>query len=310
MVEFVLIAITFLFSILAVLQLALVLNAYALVRYAAYNAARAGVVHGGDPQMMQEAARLSLISIFPTHGRADHVLGVTENYLAAKGTDSDASMSPLGTPITEVKVINQDSLSCGTVITFDDPKQGGQGLLTVEVVHQYHLVIPLVNRIYYWVYKKFHSGEGYQGQTLDNLAADTDKRRRTGDFKGIEYRMPIVAHYTMRLQSDYAAPACPTTTTTTTTSSSTTTTNNCGVVNNPTMGGMKLDNCVHWGVECGIPAASLYCQTLGCSHATAFQMGPAQSQTWIIGDNTNCSNVKAGVNYNFCVPFSQVICAK
>ncbi len=255
MVEFVLIAITFLFSILAVLQLAMVLNAAALVRYAAYNAARAGVVHGGDPEMMKEAARLSLISIFPTHGRADHVLGVTENYLAAKGTDSDASMSPLGTPITEVKIVNKEGMNCNTVNTFDDPAQAGDGLITVEVTHQYHLVVPLVNRIYYWVYQKFHSGDAYDGaETLDYLAAETDRKRRTGDYQGIEYRMPLVAHYTMRLQSDYAADACPTTTTTTTittTSSSTTTTTNPCPTNKTTPCGNVTAN---WVCQPGYPS--------------------------------------------------------
>ena len=60
MVEFVIIAITMLFTILGVLQMALVLNAYTLVRYAAYNAARAGIVHGGNLDQMKEAERISL----------------------------------------------------------------------------------------------------------------------------------------------------------------------------------------------------------------------------------------------------------
>ena len=36
-------------------------------------------------------------------------------------------------------------------------------------------------------------------------------------FRDIEFRIPLVAHYTMRLQSDYATEACPPTTSTTTT---------------------------------------------------------------------------------------------
>ena len=56
MVEFVIAAITFLFTILGVIQLALVLNARTMVQYSAYNAARAGVVHGGDADRIDLSA--------------------------------------------------------------------------------------------------------------------------------------------------------------------------------------------------------------------------------------------------------------
>lgn len=217
MAEFVISCITFLFCIMAIIQLALVLNAYALVRYAAYNAARAGIVWGGDQEKMAEAARVSLLAVFPRHGRADHLRGLTENYLAAQATDSTGALTFFGDPITETSIINQDELTCGTTITFDDPAQAEEATITVQVIHRYELVIPLVNRLAFWIYMKFRSGQGYQGETVDYLAAQTDKMRRTGEFKNIEYRIPLVAHYTMRLHSDYSAPACPTTTTTTVT---------------------------------------------------------------------------------------------
>ena len=73
--EFVIVVITLLFTILGVIQLALALNAYSLVRYAAYNAARAASVHSGSQEKMEDAARISLLAIFPRHGRADHRLG-------------------------------------------------------------------------------------------------------------------------------------------------------------------------------------------------------------------------------------------
>ena len=209
MVEFTLVAITFLFVILGVIQLALVLNAQTLVQYAAYNAARAASVHSGNPQKMQEAARVSLLPVFPRHGRADHLRGLTENYLAAVETDQDSGVTYFGEPITETRITNMDGLDCGTVITFDDPKQAAEGFITVRVIHRYELVIPLVNRILFYIYTKFRSGEGYSGESLDNLSKVTDKRRRSGDFKDIEYRIPLVAHYTIRLQSDYSAEACP-----------------------------------------------------------------------------------------------------
>jgi len=207
MVEFVLVAITFLFTILGVIQLAMVLNAYALVRYAAYNSARAAIVHANDAvvldEKMHEAARLSLLAIFPSHGRADHIRGLVENYVAAKETDRDPSLTFFNEPITKAEVVNNNGLPAGAVVTFDDFTEGTDAVITVKVEHQYELVIPLVNRILFFVYTKFRSGEGYQNQTLDNMSAQTDKLRRVGEFKDIEYRIPLVAHYTMRLQSDY-----------------------------------------------------------------------------------------------------------
>lgn len=216
MVEFVFVAITFLFVILGIIQLALVLNAYALTRYAAYNAARAAIVHGGDLEKMKDAARISLISIFPKHGRADHLKGVTENYLAAKATDDDSNYYTYtvrinGTnetrseKITDVKILDNRGVGSGEVVTFDDPVQAPKGLITVQVIHNYELVIPLVNRILFVVYQRFVAGVGYNNETLDNLSQETDKMRRSGGLSG-EYRYPLVAHYTMRLQSDYEKP--------------------------------------------------------------------------------------------------------
>lgn len=227
MVEFVVIAITFLFTILGVIQLGMILNAYALVRYAAYNAARAAIVHGGDQEKMEEAARLSLVSIFPRHGRAHHVLGLTENYLAAKATDDSVLFysylvnvngvpMPRAFKITDVKILNNRGVSSGEVVTFDDPAQAPKGLVTVQVTHHYQLVIPLVNRILFYVYNQFLMKKdfglgGYDGESVIKLSADTDRLRRTGGMGGVlggttEYRYPLTAHYTMRLMSDYERP--------------------------------------------------------------------------------------------------------
>ncbi len=203
-VEFVLIAITFLFVILGVIQLALVLNAYSLVRYAAYNAARAAIVHSADSDKMLEAARLSLVATFPSHGRADHLRGFMENYVAARATDSLPIFTDSFDSITEVKVLNNNGVGSGEVVTFDDPRAGTKPVITVQVVHRYQLIIPLVNRITYYVYNQVIGGGGYAGESLNRMSAETDRMRRAGgDYYDIEYRIPIVAHYTMRMQSDY-----------------------------------------------------------------------------------------------------------
>ncbi len=209
MVEFVFVAITFLFVILGVVQLAMVLNAYAMVRYAAYNAARSAIVHGVNQEKMEEAARLSLVATFPSHGRADHRRGFMENYTAAKATDHQPALPPaMGSSdrITDVTVVNPRNLTSGTVVTFDDPAEEERAIITVQVRHYYELVIPLVNRILFYIYKRWREGT-HEAQTLDYISATTDRERRPGgSFYDIEYRIPIVAHYTMRLQSDYEVP--------------------------------------------------------------------------------------------------------
>lgn len=209
-VEFVLSAITLFFVILGVLQLALVLNAQSLVQYAAYNAARAAIVHGGDSSVLQdkmnEAARVSLLAVFPRHGRADHLRGLMENYRGAKETDQQASLTYFNEPITEVQMLPTALGSSGDVITFDDELEASRANVTVQVVHRYELVIPLVNRILFYLYTRYRSGAGYSGESADYLARITDKKRRSGDFHDIEYRLPLVAHYTMRLQSDLIVP--------------------------------------------------------------------------------------------------------
>ena len=204
MVEFLFVAITFLFTILGIIQLAMALNAYSLVQYAAYNAARAGIVHNGSKERMQEAARLSLVATFPHHGRADHRRGFTENYLAALDTDQDDSLTHQGVPITDVKILHKDAYNCGNVVTFDDYLQSANSLLTVQVVHHYELVIPLVNRIVYSIYDRYVSGDPWAGEEdLLQISAQTDRERRGGEYQDIEYRIPLVATYTMRQQSDF-----------------------------------------------------------------------------------------------------------
>lgn len=209
MVEFVLSVITFLFCVLGIIQLALCLNAYSLVRYAAYNAARAGIVHQADLDRMREAARLSLLAIFPRHGRADHQLGVTENYLGALATDQFPNSGFNFRPITDVRIVNSDIFDGVSVVTFDDPAQARQSLITVEVTHHYELIIPLVNRMLFYLYRRFKLSGGAirsGSDSVDRIAAITDRERRTGDLRDIEYRIPIVAHYTMRMQSDFIVP--------------------------------------------------------------------------------------------------------
>ena len=215
MTELVISIITFLFVMLGIIQLAMVVNAYTMVRYAAYNAANAAIVHGGDHDKMLEAVRMSLLPIFPVHGRADHQLGWAENLAGSKATDQIPGLGYIGffqapKKITEVRILDREGRSDGDLITFDDSADADGGIITVEVIHRYELVVPLVNRILFHVYDQFLLAKispfglfgGVRGESIDTLAAITDKDRRTGLLRGAEFRIPLVAHYTARMQSD------------------------------------------------------------------------------------------------------------
>ena len=206
LVEFLFAAMTFLFGLLGLLQLAFVLNAYSLVRYAAFNAARSAIVYGGDREKMQEAARLSLLAVFPTHGRADSVYGLMQNYLAAKKVDQEQGWLGLkGNPITSVQILNTRGLKPGEVVRFDDSPAADKAVITVQVVHYYKLIVPLVNAMTWHVFQYFDKGKK-EPLTLDELARDAAQARRRLSAKDRRmdsgFRIPLAARYTMRMQSD------------------------------------------------------------------------------------------------------------
>src|SRR3954466_11583767 len=69
------------FLILCAIQLAQIQQARLLAEYAAFNAARAGIVHSGDPEVMHDAARLSLL---PAPGRTDNFENLGKTLLKLK----------------------------------------------------------------------------------------------------------------------------------------------------------------------------------------------------------------------------------
>jgi hypothetical protein len=70
----------------------------------------------------------------------------------------------------------------------------------------------------------------------------------------------------------------------------------------PMLRGYRVDHCLHWGRECGEPAASAWCQAQGYARATQWQVAPAKP-TLVIGDGAVC-------NLDGCVAFTSVTCAQ
>lgn len=66
--------------------------------------------------------------------------------------------------------------------------------------------------------------------------------------------------------------------------------------------GSAVDGCLHWGVECGKPAADEYCRRAGYPAGSAtFTLGRMRP-TWVLGDNRVC-------NADYCTGFTSLQCS-
>jgi TadE-like protein len=82
------------FMVLGLLQLTMVQQAKLMTEYAAYQAARAGVVWNGNNERMHDAA---LMAILPTLGRTDSLANVGVTWLKATAYDMALQQLPWGT---------------------------------------------------------------------------------------------------------------------------------------------------------------------------------------------------------------------
>jgi len=60
----------------------------------------------------------------------------------------------------------------------------------------------------------------------------------------------------------------------------------------PSIGGNRVDACLHWGTQCGEPAASTFCQKVGYDRASAWTIAHdigAQAPTLVLGDGAVCA---------------------
>ena len=162
LVEAALILPAMIFLILCMFQLTLLQQARIMVEYAAFNAARAGVVHnanngakgpiGGVDGPMRDAA---VWSILPSFGRTDSF--TTLGAAKVKYEAHDLALRALGLPQIRVAVLNPHVADFNALgahlnrqeIDFDDVRPQAQAatLLSLQVRYLFELKVPFANKM-------------------------------------------------------------------------------------------------------------------------------------------------------------------
>jgi hypothetical protein len=163
------------FIILCAIQLTQIQQARLLTDYAAFNAARAGIVHNGDngdsdgfsDGAMYDAAALSLA---PSLGRSDSFTEVAKRVAAVKLLDTALGLFKLSRIRVYVRNPKKADFAKygqhlnGREIDFDDVRPGATDatLLEIQVRYLYELRIPFANKIIQTIWMATHvrSGSG------------------------------------------------------------------------------------------------------------------------------------------------------
>ena len=208
------------FLLLCTIQLAQLQQARIMAGYAAFNAARTGIVRNADngatggvaDGSMRDAA---ILSILPTYGRTDSFAAVAKTLAAFTLRDVPLRASGLGAIRVHVSSPRRADFSRfghhldGRELDFDDvrPDAADAGLLSVQVRYLYELRVPFANKFIHglWVARQRGSPRGDDGTPegidLGALALAARQGR---------YLLPLQAFYTMRMQSNpfakWAAP--------------------------------------------------------------------------------------------------------
>ncbi|MDF1562962.1 MAG: TadE/TadG family type IV pilus assembly protein [Deltaproteobacteria bacterium] len=191
-----------LFLFFGLLQLIMVQHARLMTGYAAFNAARAGVVWNGDPCMMRRAA---VVSLLPTLGATDTISGTSEPFdrprpgLMKTWTRAQALVSTTGAvagllaelgiqnpgiELVDVEVLNPTEAMLGHFhngeLPFDAvagdpagrdfqsrPQMREATRLTIRVKYLYPMRIPFANWLVFSSYLAAHAGMSQTGAIIN-----------------------------------------------------------------------------------------------------------------------------------------------
>jgi hypothetical protein len=225
------------FLILVLLQLTMVQHARIMTDYAAYCAARAGIVYNADNTAMQQAATIALL---PTLGRTDNLAAFTQTAGGVMLMRREVPYrTPFGLPIVRVTTLSPKPADFNATLTrhtggreidFDDvrPAAARPNQLQIEVKYFYRMKVPFANKMLQTLYFASRprtymlnrmSGmdvtrpeifgrpatglaeAAFVGSGTPDAARILAARRAAGARTGGFY-MPLTATYTMRMQSN------------------------------------------------------------------------------------------------------------
>lgn len=220
------------FLILGIVQLSMIQHARINAEYAAFNAARAGIVYNGDPMMMRRAASLTVL---PTVQRADNWGDVGRFYLDHAISEALFEFLDIQLPIqrVEVEILEPSDTSIfeGAYarhlnfkqIDFDDYRDAvaEANLLSIQVTHYYELRIPFANWMIQsmWFAHRLGDAVGWEGVEFTTQSDGGQSSYASAAQQAIGdplqevrwaamarqanmYFVPIQTHYTMRMQSN------------------------------------------------------------------------------------------------------------
>jgi hypothetical protein len=195
--EAVLVLPVMLMLLLGILQLATLQHGRWLTEYAAYQAARAGVVWGAQTARMKEAAGLALL---PTRARTDNSQTLSQAW--AEYRDDGRLEIWVDLPGEVESEAGWEELDFDDVSSLTDLSRRSRmdevGLrratvLTVHLRYWFELRIPLINAVLFHAYRRVRASE-----TSDELYPLPDS------FRDGRYFVPLEATHQMRMQSALA----------------------------------------------------------------------------------------------------------
>ncbi|HEX4381560.1 MAG TPA: TadE family protein [Myxococcales bacterium] len=198
------------FLILMTLQLALLQQARLMADYAAFAAARTGIVqsgnngtdNGGTDGPMHDAA---VFAVLPTFGRTDSFEQLAAT--AARFKVEDLALKGAGLSQIRVFILNPtaDAFSKwgghlnGQELDFDDVRPGATDatLLSLQVRYLYELRVPFANKVIQSLWMAA-AGQSFNDGTPEGVKLPA---LRTAGALG-KFYLPVEAFYTIRMQSN------------------------------------------------------------------------------------------------------------
>src|SRR3954466_2277928 len=161
------------FLLLLTIQLTQLQRARILADYAAFAAARTGIVFNGDPGKMKDAA---ILAILPSYGRTDGFINVAKTLVLFKA--SETATTALG--LEQLRIYLRNPVAAdfkefgqhldGQEIDFDDVRPGATEatLLSLQVRYLYELRVPFANRMIQTIWMAAKAGilKSWQGWDL------------------------------------------------------------------------------------------------------------------------------------------------